>query len=239
MVAQKVRSVLAEIEAAGAKFASAKKTQFNALGDLYCVFRRAEKSSDLKAEIEAAFKGLTDSDSPNKCKSLSGMVGWLAFPKSKQRVSEFHKICQCAPRETKTAEQLSAWIEGNGGLRATFTLHSKPRNQAGGSGALKLGRSLTAALADLNANAKNRRTTASNPTQHDLSEGQKLFQVTECKNGEYVVFEAIFDDEEVSFPPAVKAKTAEPAKAKSSLGDLAAQGKSISVQHNAPAETVD
>lgn len=167
------------------------------------------------------------------------MIGWIAFPKSKQRVSDFHKICVFAPTETKSPEQLSGWIEKNGGLRATLILHSKPRNQAGGSGASKLVRSLGAALSNLNADAKNRRTSASNPTQHVLTEGQKLFQVTECKDGEYVVFEAIFDGEEVSFPPAIKAKTADQAKAKSSLDDLAERGTSISIQHNSPAVTVE
>lgn len=232
---QEERSVLSEIEAAGAKFASAKQTQFNALGDLYCIYLRAKSTPDLKAEIEAAYKGLTDSGCPDKCKSLSGMVGWLAFPKSKQRVSDFHKICQFAPKDTKTAEQLSAWIAGNGGLRATLISHSKARNQAGGSGASKLSRSLTTALADLDANAKNRRTTASNPTRHDLTEGQKLFQVTEFRDGEYVVFEVLFDGEEVSFPSAVKTEPSVPAKAKPSLDALAAQGKSMSVQRNASA----
>lgn len=54
MVAQERRSVLTEIEAAGAKFTSAKKSQFMAIGELFCIYLKAKVSPDLKAEIEAA-----------------------------------------------------------------------------------------------------------------------------------------------------------------------------------------
>lgn len=231
----KTSSVLSEIEAAGAEFALAKQTQFLAIGELFCIYLKAKVSPDLKAEIETAFKGLLNSDCPQKCKTLSGMIGWIAFPKSKQRVSDFHKICVSAPTETKSPEQLSTWIEENGGLRATLISHSNRREQASGSGASKLVRSLGAALSNLETDASNRRTSSSNPTSHKLNEGQKLFQVTAYRNGEYVVFEAVFDGEQVTFPAA--AKTQSVAQKVPSFEALVGEAKSVAIKHNEPAAT--
>lgn len=228
---EKTTSAVAEILRAADLFQSAKRQQFKAIGVLFEVYLRAKSDPDVEKEIRTAFEELDSEHKPKKCKALSSIIGWLAFPYSKQRVSDGHKLLDAAPDTLKSADDFANWIETNGGIRATLLSLSKPRNvSSSGSEAKPLHETCHDALAGLAGHANaNVRYVDQNPLSAQLVDGQLHIQVTEYVDGKYKVFEALLLDDKIEYPK-LQAPAAQKQRAIAPLGDFAKRANSRSAK---------
>lgn len=224
---EKTTSAVAEIVRAGENFQSAKRKQCLAIGTLNEVHLRAKSDPDVEKEIRTAFEELDSKHKPKKCKALSSIIGWLAFPYSKQRVSDVHKFLVGAPDSIKSADDFADWVESNGGIRATLRSLSKPRNvSSSGSEAKPLHETCHDAIAGLAGHTNaNVRYVNKNPLSAQLVDGQLHIQVTEYVNGKYKVFEALLLDDKIEYPKH-QAPVAQKQRPIAPLGDLAKRAQS-------------
>ena len=228
---EKTTSAVAEILRAADLFQSAKQQQFKAIGVLFEVYLRAKSNPDVQKELRSAFEALDSKQKPKKCKTLTGITSWLAFPHSKQRVSDAHKLLDAAPDTLKSADDFANWIETNGGIRATLLSLSKPRNVASaGTKSKPLGEVCHDAVSGLAEHIDaNVRYEAQNPVCHRLADGQMHIQITEYVNGKYKVLDALLLGGELKFPQP-QAPTVQKQRPIAPLGDLAKLAHSSSAK---------
>ena len=219
MTTEKPSSVLSKIQAAAEDYKSATKARFQALGALYRIYRQLDGNGMMKAEINLAFVDLQSSARPKKVKSDAGKIAWLAFPHSQQRVSDAKKLMEYARDKGVVPDDFAEWLNNLGGIRATLLSLVKSK-KSGEATNKSLSQKLNSVFGSLWEAASSRRIEHENPTQCTLKEGQKHVQITEYKNGEYTVVDAVLSGSEIEF-----GTSSQPTKPVSSIAEMAQQAK--------------
>ena len=220
MTTEKPNSVLSKIQDAAKDFEAATAAKYKSMGALYRIYQQSCNDGSIQSAIHWAFESLANSVRPKKCKSDAGKVAWLAFPHSKQRVSDVKKLLEAAHEQNITPDNFPDWLKNSGGIRATLQSLAKSQKKSGEAQGKSLGQKFSSAFNSLWEAASSRRIEHENPTQCTLKEGQKHVQITEYKNGEYTVVDAVLSGSEIEF-----GTSSQPTKPVSSIAEMAQQAK--------------